>query len=124
MNTPETARFVAIIRRIARFLGTAFAVLILAATLQCWKEFKNPEPALVSALGLLFITQAGSLIAWWREGLGSGLALAGFVGLAVLGLIRGVIDLRIVAIAIILMLPSLLFLFTWWKTRRGRSPKA
>ena len=113
-------REVPYIRWVARILGTFIVVLALfffIADVIERGEMPNPDfgPGLVTLL--FIIAQIGFLIAWRWEGFGGILSAISIVLMAMVNVIW-VHAAKDPGSEIIFVIPALLFIYCWWKSRK------
>ena len=110
------------IARIAGILSTAmFLVLFVADCVKKGSIAIGDDRILMTAFMLLAFIGLG--IAWKREGIGGATALVGLVGFTVFApasLPGG----AVLVIAGLYGLPTLLFLYCWWQTKKKPNPKS
>jgi len=114
MNKPPL--FLLALRWMARIIGTL--VVLLAGALAVGEGVPNPfhQPTSVNLLSLALVTMlAGQVVAWWREGIGGALVLAGFAGFAIIN--HGI---KLNAVFAFLPLTGLLYLFCFFVQCRGK----
>ncbi|MBZ5590279.1 MAG: hypothetical protein LAO05_17130 [Acidobacteriia bacterium] len=115
-------RMVLVIRWTARALG-ALVLLVFLAILVGQGPPKLSALTTREAIGLLAggIGLAGLIAAWWWEGIGGALALAGF-------LLRSIVTRKVFSPWVLWVFPvtGALFLLLWWIRRKGADtgPKA
>jgi hypothetical protein len=114
------------LRWIARIMGSAlvcFTLVFLLGSLFSHPDqpFKMPSAIIVIIFIIWIITLSALVLAWWREGLGGWISLAGFVLMYLLNLFNPEASIRAGAIFIFLlfMIPSLLYIVYWWGTKDG-----
>ena len=122
------------IRWTARIYGTIIIIFILYIVIQEYIEELNPGVSpgkafaslLSSADVMLFewilsgIAMAGLILAYWKEGLGGGIALVCFIWLS-FRLSSDHFNGFILAAVIIVSIPCFLYLIYWWKVFRYHS---
>ena len=114
------------LRWIARIMGSAlvcFTLVFLVGSMMedTGQPFKMPS-AIITVIFIVWIISLASLIlAWWKEGLGGWISLAGFISMYILNLFNTEASLRGGAIFIFLFfsIPSLLYIAYWWGTKDG-----
>ena len=116
------------IRTTARIVGAVIVAVVLFIVIQEYIEELNPGVSpgaafvsLISSIdGMLFewvlcgIALAGLILAYWKEGLGGGIALVCFIWLFS-RLSSGHFNVFILAAVIIVSIPCILYLVYWWK---------
>ena len=103
----------AILRWTARVIGGLVVLLIVGFAIG--EGMPNPihQPAVVNISFLaLTIMSAGQVIAWWKEGLGGLLVLAGLAGFAMAN--HGI---RMNAVFAPMILTGAIYVFCWWFAR-------
>lgn len=115
------------LRWMARILGTALVLFTLVFFLgsmmtSTGQPFKMPGAIITLAFITWGIALFALILAWWKEGTGGWLSLAGFAATYLLNLFNPEASLRGGAIFIFLlfMVPSLLYIIYWQATRRGK----
>ena len=116
------------IRRIARIWGTVvIAITLLSAILHAVvpDPYATDYPPVENLMPLLMcISVAGLGIAWRWEGLGGAINILFFIAnLGLYWLIRGrFFSLEILAILSLAIVPGILFMVYWWRTRSTSPP--
>lgn len=112
---------------IARITGTLLVVFTLTMVIGEYIEGQHRQPVPPTSFTPLILTifivwgfaLAGLILAWWNEGLGGIISLAGFMLVYILNLFNKEASLRGGAITIFLIfsIPSILYLI-YWKLNR------
>ena len=119
-KTSSTAKSVTYARWVARILGTlivVFSLIFFIAYVIEQGHLPNPDfgPGLVTFLYIIALI--GFLIAWRWEGFGGILSAISIVLMAIVNVIW-VHAAKDPGSEIIFVIPALLFIYCWWKTRK------
>ena len=112
------------LRWIARIMGTAlvcFTLVFLTGSMMSsdGAPFKMPGAIITIIFIIWFISLFALILAWWKEGLGGWISLAGFIAMYILNLFNTEASIRAGAIFIFIffMIPSLLYIAYWWASK-------
>jgi hypothetical protein len=119
-TTSSTTKSVTYARWVARILGTLIVVFSLSffiAHVIEQGEMPNPDFGHWLVIFLYIIAQIGFLIAWRWEGFGGILSAISIVLMATVNVIW-VHAAKDPGSEIIFVIPALLFIYCWWRTRK------
>ena len=116
-------KHVSVLRWVARIIGTLFVLYFLS---QVFGEFSRKAYINVSHPGpyvlLAFwgLASIGLLIAWRWEGIGGFLAAFSIISSDLLHIfwVQGQKTVGAIVVSLFLLIPALLFIYCWWKTRK------
>lgn len=119
---------ISIIRWTARIIGTLIVVFTLFIGIGEMLEGYNKHGAAASDTfdTLMIITftfwgagLAGLILALWKEGLGGIVSLLSFIIFIFLVGINPKPDVRFMSILFIFLIPSVLYIYCWWLTKKS-----
>lgn len=122
-TTSKSTRLVVTLRWLARVIGTlSLVVFLFFFVADCIGKGKIAvESDRILMTVSLFITFIGLVIAWKWEGIGGTTALVGLIGF---NIFDPAIDRGTFVVTGLYGLPTIIFLFCWWRTRKQVSTEA
>jgi len=116
-----------IIRWIVRIIGTLIVALTLVIVIGEMLEGYNKHGAAADTFDALMIITftfwgaglAGLILALWKEGLGGIVSLLSFIIFIFLVGVNPKPDIRFMNILFIFLIPSVLYIFCWWLTKKS-----
>ncbi len=124
----KNAKKISVVRWTARIIGTVFVALTLFIGIGEMLEGYNKEGAAASDTfdAFMIITfifwgvgLAGLILALWKEGLGGIISLFGFIVFLILVGTNPKPDVRFINVLFVFLIPSVLYIYCWWLTKKS-----